>query len=148
MKLEPIHLSLTSHPKNLKNIRKVMKDIMSKTSLSKEDSGCIILAVDEACSNIIKHGYKNDYNRKIDLNIKLETNLLTISIIDNGIRFDKNSIKTRDINEIKPGGLGIYIINQVMDRVEYNRTPEGFNKIKMVKNLSIQTDYRNEYIRK
>jgi len=136
MELEPIHLSITSHPENLKGIRKVMKDIMSKTGLSKEDSGCIILAIDEACSNIIKHGYKNDYNQKIELNIKLEKNLLTISIIDNGIRFDKNSIEIRDIDEIKPGGLGIYIINQVMNIVEYTRTPEGFNKIKMVKKLN------------
>ncbi len=110
-----------------------MKDVMSKTGLSKKDSGCVILAIDEACSNIIKHSYKNDHNQKIDLTIILETNLLTISILDNGIRFDKNSIETRDIDEIKPGGLGIYIINQVMDRVEYARTTEGFNKIKMVK---------------
>lgn len=136
MNLESIHFSIKSHPENLKVIRKEMKEILSKTELSKEDSGCIILAIDEACSNIIKHGYKNDYNQKIDLNIKLETNLLTISIIDNGISFDKNSIETRDIDEIKPGGLGIYIITQVMDRVEYTRTPEGFNKIKMVKELN------------
>ncbi len=136
MELEPIHLSIMSHPENLKGIRSVMKDIVSKTGLSKEDSGCIILAIDEACSNIIKHGYKNDYNQKIDLTITLETNLLTISIIDNGIGFDKTPIKTRDIDEIKPGGLGIYIINQVMDQVEYTRTPEGFNKIKMVKKLN------------
>lgn len=133
MQLEPIHLSIISHPENLKKIRKVMKDVLSKTSLSKKDSGCVILAVDEACSNIIKHSYKNDYNQKIDLTIILKTNLLTISILDNGIRFNKNSIETRDIDEIKPGGLGIYIINQVMDQVEYARTSEGFNKLKMVK---------------
>jgi len=113
-----------------------MKDIMSKTNLSKDDSGCIILAVDEACSNIIKHSYKNDYNQKIDLTIKLEKTLLTISITDTGIRFDKNSIKTRNIDEIKPGGLGLYIINQVMDIVEYYCTAEGFNKIKMIKKLN------------
>jgi len=136
MQLEPIHLSIISHPENLKNIRKVMKDVMSKTDLSKKDSGCVILAIDEACSNIIKHGYKNDYHQKINLTIILKKNLLTVSILDNGIRFDKNSIETRDIDEIKPGGLGIYIINQVMDRVEYARTSEGFNKIKMVKKLN------------
>ena len=136
MEPEPIHLSITSHPDNLKGIRAVMKNIMSKTGLSKKDSGSIILAVDEACSNIIKHGYKNDYARKIDLTVKLETNHLTISIIDNGIRFDKNSIETRDIDKIKPGGLGIYIINQVMDIVEYSRTPERLNKIKMIKKLN------------
>ncbi|MBT7260874.1 MAG: ATP-binding protein [Desulfobacula sp.] len=138
MQLKPVHLSIISHPENLKSIRKILKDIMSKTSLSKEDSGCVILAVDEACSNIIRHGYKNDYKQKIDLTIKLKTNLLTISILDNGIRFDKDSIKDRDIDEIKPGGLGIYIITQVMDQVEYIRTSDGFNKIKMVKNFKIE----------
>jgi anti-sigma regulatory factor (Ser/Thr protein kinase) len=138
MQLKPVHLSIISHPENLKSIRKILKDIMSKTSLSKEDSGCVILAVDEACSNIIRHGYKNDYEQKIDLTIKLKTNLLTISILDNGIRFDKDSIKDRDIDEIKPGGLGIYIITQVMDQVEYIRTSDGFNKIKMIKNLKIE----------
>lgn len=135
MKHETIQLSMKSHPGNLKSIRKVMKDILSKTSLSKKDSGCIILAVDEACSNIIRHSYKNDYNQTIDLTIKLEKTLLTISIIDTGIRFDKNSIKTRDIDEIKPGGLGLYIIHQVMDTVEYDCISEGFNKIKMMKKL-------------
>lgn len=135
MESESIHISITSHPENLKGIRSMIKEITSNTCLSKEDSGCIILAVNEACSNIIKHGYKNDYSREIDLVVKLETNLIAISIIDKGIRFDKNAIEARDIDELKPGGLGIHIINQVMDIVEYNRTPEGFNKIKMVKKL-------------
>jgi anti-sigma regulatory factor (Ser/Thr protein kinase) len=135
MKSKPIHMRIVSHPKNLKRVRGVIKDITSKTCLSKEDSGSIILAVDEACSNIIKHGYKNDFTQKIDLNVKLETNLLTISIMDKGIHFEINSFQARDIDKIKPGGLGIYIIHQVMDIVEYSRTSEGFNKIKMVKNL-------------
>jgi len=133
--LDPIHLSIISHPENLKSIRKVLKDVMSKTKLSKEDSGCVILAVDEACSNIIRHGYNNDYNQTIDLTIIVKTNLLTISILDKGIRFDKDAIKDRDIKEIKPGGLGIYIINQVMDQVKYTRTSDGFNKIEMVKKI-------------
>ena len=135
MKLEPIHLSVMSHPKNLKHIRNLMADITLKTCLSKKDSGSIILAVDEACSNIIRHSYENDYNRKIDLTVKLNTNSLTISIVDDGIKFDINSIKPRDTSLLKPGGLGIYIIKQIMDTVEYSRTTEGFNKIKMIKKL-------------
>ncbi|MCD4718831.1 MAG: ATP-binding protein [Desulfobacula sp.] len=133
--MEPIHLSVMSHPKNLKHIRSMMADITLKTGLSKEDSGSIILAVDEACSNIIRHSYENDYNRKIDIAVILETNSLTISIIDDGIKFDINSIEPRDTSLLKPGGLGIYIIKQVMDTVEYSRTSKGFNKIKMVKKL-------------
>ncbi|NOX34655.1 MAG: ATP-binding protein [Deltaproteobacteria bacterium] len=136
MELKPVHLCVSSHPENLKCIRSAMADIASKAGISKEVAGNIILAVDEACSNIIRHGYKNDYNRKIDVCFNLMTNLLTISIIDSGIRFDINSIEPRDTSQLKPGGLGLYIIKQVMDIVEYSRTREGFNKIKMVKKLN------------
>jgi anti-sigma regulatory factor (Ser/Thr protein kinase) len=113
----------------------VITDAISKTDLSKKESTNIILAVDEACSNIIKHSYKNDHNRKIDLSIRQETNSLVISVLDDGIKFDINSIEARKIDEIKPGGLGIHIIKQVMDTVEYSHTPDGFNKIKMVKQI-------------
>ena len=136
MEPEPIRLRIRSHPENLKDIRKTMIDITSKTGLSKEDSGSIILAVDEACSNIIKHSYQNDYNREIDLTIELTQESLTIFVVDGGIGFDINLIQERNINEIKPGGLGIYIIEQVMDAIEYHRTPDKKNKLKMVKNLT------------
>jgi len=117
MVLKPTHLSVLSHPKNLKHIREMMADITIKTGLSKADSESIILAVDEACSNIIRHSYKNDYNKKIDLTVKLKTNVLTILIVDNGIKFDINSMEPRDINHLRPGGIGIYIIKQIMDTV-------------------------------
>lgn len=134
MTFNPININVTSHPENLKRIRKVMREILVQTGFSKKESGFVVLAIDEACSNIIRHGYKNDYHRKIDLTVRLEKNRLIISIMDDGVRFDETLIKTRDVDDIKPGGLGIYIIHQVMDSVEYSRTHEGFNRIKMVKN--------------
>jgi len=130
-----IDLSIKSHPENLKRVRSLITSALLITRISEQDSQNIILAVVEACANIIKHGYKNDYNQKIDLFIKLETKSLTISIIDNGSKFDINTIEPRDVYEIKPGGLGIHIIKQVMDIVEYSQTPQGLNKIKMVKKL-------------
>ena len=133
---EHIHLSISSHPENLKQIRSVMDKITSQTRLSEEDSGSIILAVDEACSNIIKHCCKNDPTRNIDLTIKLEADYLIITIVDNGIKFNIQSIKARDISDIKPGGLGVHIIKKVMDTVKYSHTPEGFNRIIMTKKLT------------
>jgi len=132
---ELIHLSIKSHPKNLRQIRNFMTTALSKTKLSQQNSQNIILAVVEACSNIIKHGYKNDYNKEINLTINAEAKILTISIIDKGLKFDTNSFEPRNVSEVRPGGLGIHIIKQVMDVVEYTQTSQGFNKIKMVKKL-------------
>jgi len=135
MEPERIHLNVVSHPKNLEYIRGMIADITALTPLSKKDSGSIILAVDEACSNIIKHSYKNDYTRKIDLTIQLETDTLTISILDDGIKFDIESATSRDITDIRQGELGMYIIKQVMDTLEYSRNRKGLNKVKMTKKL-------------
>jgi anti-sigma regulatory factor (Ser/Thr protein kinase) len=135
MDLELTQLSITSHPENLKRIRNAMRNITSKSPGLQDDSGNIILAVDEACSNIMKHCCNNDLTRKIALTIKLKENLLTILIVDNGQKFDIKSIKPRDINEIRPGGLGVHLIRQIMDTVDYSHTPDGLNQLTMTKKL-------------
>lgn len=132
---KPIRLQVRSHPENLKHIRHVMAEALCASKVSKKESGHIILAVDEACSNIIRHSYQNNYTRKIDLTVKRGSDRVTILITDDGIKFDLNSVKPRNIHEIKPGGLGIYIMRQVMDKIECNRTAGGVNTLKMTKYL-------------
>ena len=136
MEFKPIQLSITSNPENLRDIRETISDVTLKSGFSKEDCGGIILAVDEACSNVIKHCCKNDPNKKINITISHEKGCLTISIVDTGTKFDISDIKSRDINEIRPGGLGTHIIKQVMDTVEYSHTPEGLNQLRMTKKLN------------
>ncbi len=136
MSFNPIHLKIKSHPENLKQVRKIISDATSEISFSKEDSGSIILAVDEACSNIIRHSYKNDHTKEIQISIEATSASLAISIIDKGKKFDINSIKSRDITQLKPGGLGLYIIQHVMDHVQFKHTPEGYNQLTMMKKVN------------
>ena len=135
MASKPIHIKVASHPENLKQIREAITDVTSKAGFSKEIAGSIILAVDEACSNVIKHSCQHDHTKEIILEIEPDKKCLTISIIDDGIKFDVDSVEARDINEVRPGGLGLYIMEQVMDKVEYSQTPDGLNKLKLTKNL-------------
>ncbi len=132
---DPIRIRIQSSPENLIDVRRAMARILCDTKLSKEERGEVILAVDEACSNIIRHGYKNDYTRPIDLDVELTTDHFSVIISDQGIEFDVDCIKKRDICEIKPGGLGVYIIYHAMDTVRYSRTKDGLNQLRMVKNL-------------
>lgn len=135
MESKPIHLNIKSHPKNLARIRKEILSAASVTHLSEEIIASIILAVDETCSNIIRHSYKNNPDCQINLTIELTKESLCITIKDNGTAFDICSAQPRDVTDIKPGGLGIYIIKQVMDDVEYCRTSDGYNQIKLIKKL-------------
>lgn len=131
----PYHIRIRSHPKNLIDIRHTISTALEQTCLSNEDRGSIILAVDEACSNIIRHSYKNDHSKSINVHIQVSDEALKITIEDQGIEFDINSIEKRDISEVKPGGLGVYIIHNIMDTVDYSRTKDGCNKLRLVKRL-------------
>lgn len=135
MGLDRIHINITARPENLKQIRAMVAKVTFAAMLPEEDAGSVILAVDEACSNIIKHCCKDDPTRSIDVTITLDKNSLAVTIVDNGNCFDIGSIKPRNIQDIKPGGLGVYIIREVMDGVEYSHTPEGLNQVKLIKKL-------------
>ena len=133
MTSENIQLSIPSHPKYLQLVRGVIEKITEIIGFSGDDSGHITLAVDEACSNIIKHSYMDDPGKKIDIAIKAHGKELKIHITDYGKQCDIRLMQSRDINDIRPGGLGIYIINTVMDSVEYDCSSPGKNQIRMVK---------------
>lgn len=135
MESKPIHLNIKSHPKNLAQIRKQILNAASETNLPEEITGSIILAVDETCSNIIRHSYNNNHDCQIDLSIEVTPETFCITIMDNGTEFDICAAEPRDVTEVKPGGLGIYLIKQIMDSVEYCRTENGYNQIKLIKKL-------------
>ena len=130
-----IHIHITAHPAHLKQIRAVTAKAAAAAGLPEKEAGAVILAVDEACSNIIKHCCQGDPTRRIDMTIALEQACLSVTLVDNGTPFDIGTIKPRDIHDIKPGGLGVHIIREVMDVVEYSHTPEGLNQVKLVKKL-------------
>lgn len=128
-------MKIESHPKNLSRIREALSETMAGTSLSEEIQGSIMLAVVEACSNIIRHSYNNDPSHEIDLILELTDTELIITIEDSGDEFNLCEAEARDVNEVRPGGLGIYIIKETMDHMDYCRTPEGCNRIKLIKKL-------------
>lgn len=131
----PVRLSIRSHPENLKKIRKVLEKTLLEAGVEAQEQDNIILAVVEACSNIIRHSYQDDYSRPIDMTFGIKGGRLTITILERGLPFDTDAFTPRDVTQVKPGGLGVHIIQQVMDEVTYAQTSKGSNRIKMVKIL-------------
>ena len=134
---QTIELSIPSHPRFLQVVRGTMGRVAALLQIPKDHAGNIILAVDEACSNIIKHAYFNDPNGVIELSIHPGKTRLEIFITDYGRSCDIGSMKPRALDDIRPGGLGTYIINQVMDEVEYQCGINGSNRIRMVICLTV-----------
>jgi sigma-B regulation protein RsbU (phosphoserine phosphatase) len=91
--------------------------------------------VDEACANIIKHTYKGDQSQTIDIFCGGGEGKLDFVLRDCGPRVDVKSIHPRDINEIRPGGLGTHFIRSIMDEVDYGFEEGRGNVLRMVKRL-------------
>lgn len=98
------------------------------------------LAVDEAATNIILHAY-GDHN--LEGSIVVETALkgsdFVVCLRDHGARFDPNSVPSPDLTspleERQTGGLGLYLMHKLMDQVDFQFDPSGFNQLTMVKRL-------------
>ena len=132
---QPFHLSVTTDPKGLGQIRNFIKNAAEKMRLNKKESAGLILAVDETCSNIIRHGYKKASDRQIGINLIPGKNRIQIEIIDDAVSFDLSAAKPGSPDNLEPGGLGIYIIKKVMDEIKYGIDDNGRNKTVLVKYL-------------
>jgi serine/threonine-protein kinase RsbW len=83
------------------------------------------LVIEEAVSNIIFYAFKDKQKHDIEISVSLENSRLTIKITDDGIPFNPLAQQQPDINlpaEERPiGGLGIFLISQIMDEMKYER---------------------------
>lgn len=99
----------------------------------------IILAVDEAVTNIIKHSYSFDPKGEIKLEIDINNNEFIITITDKGKSFDPTSVPEPDIRkyqrEHRVGGFGLYLMKKFMDDVNYTSIPDNYNKVALKKKI-------------
>ena len=132
-------LRLPSRTENLELIRDFVSKIARNAGFSEEEVGKIQLAVDEACTNVVKHAYNGDTRKPIDVAVRIDYDRLTIVVADEGKGFDPKAVEISDLSEylaeLKVGGLGIYLIRTLMDEVEYDIRPGVRNEVRMVKYL-------------
>jgi serine/threonine-protein kinase RsbW len=136
-KTEKFNLKIPSVTENLYLIREFIIKIAIKAGFDDDVQEQIALAVDEACTNVIKHAHKFDATRAIDINVALDSKKMIITIIDKGEGFDINKLQTPDLKkfakESRHGGLGIYLMKTLMDDVKYEFNPGKKNQVQLTK---------------
>lgn len=97
------------------------------------------LAVDEACTNIISHGYANLDPGSIILDLEIAPNQLTVTLTDFGHSFEPSSAPIPDVDapieERALGGFGLFFIQESVDKMDYQVTEDG-NKMILTKVLT------------
>lgn len=94
------------------------------------------MAVDEACTNVIEHAYGEENADSFEITCFVEAGRCTIQVVDHGKPFEPDKVPSprvsEKLDEIKPGGIGLHLMKQLMDEVRFEFLAEG-NKLVMVK---------------
>lgn len=99
-----------------------------------DEAQFIILAVDEACSNVIRHAYGGRTDGEITLTCSATDDRIEFVLVDRGRSWHADLHRQRSLEEVRPGGLGMYVIRFVMDEVRYGLTERG-NELFLAKSL-------------
>lgn len=135
--LKKYQLTIPSQSDNLAIIRDLVSKVASQVGFNSDEASKIELAVDEACTNVIKHAYANNSDQTIDVVIRIDSKKLSITVSDKGKGFDPEHIKVPNLNdsikEGRQGGLGICLMKTLMDKVDFNIRPGSRNQVRMIK---------------
>jgi len=136
-----IRLELVSNPVYLSGARELINAVAKRVGF--DDIACskIALAVDEALCNIIRHGYDRATDKPIWISIwplaqgedHRPAGGLKLVIEDEARQVTPEQMRGRELEDIKPGGLGVHIIKEVMDEVIYEQRPSLGMRLTLIK---------------
>ncbi len=122
-----VGITIMSVPEHLPIVRAAVGRFCGMVGFDEDGAHNVSVSVDEALTNIIRHAYGGSARGRIDLllaPLSQPPGGLQIRIRDYGKGVDASSIRPRNLGEVRPGGLGVHIMKEFMDRIEYSK-PEG-----------------------
>lgn len=132
-------LNVPSSTENLAMIRDFVSHIGAQVGFTEAEVASLVLAVDEACANVIEHAYSQEATHEVTVRAVVDEEALRFEIVDTGRHFDPALIQTQDVEELirqrMSGGLGLRLIRTIMDDVQYRIIPGEKNELRMTKKL-------------
>ena len=106
---------------SLKDVRSFCREVFEKLHIDQNLKDELVLAIAEAAQNIVKHAYKDNpsSNDIMVVEVSCVDNKLKIAFYDRGTPVDPEKVKHRELDNIRPGGLGTFFIQEIMDAVEF-----------------------------
>ena len=132
-------LHVPSSTQNLAMIRDFVASVGQQAGLADDDVAKLELAVDEACTNVIEHAHHGDATKDVVVRATFDEKTLRLEVLDSGSGFDPTAVPEADlprlVHERKSGGLGLKVMQTLMDEVSYEIVPGDQNRLRMVKRL-------------
>ena len=112
-------IEFSSHTANLALMRRCVRSFLEAFPFSERQRTLMVLGVDEACTNIIRHAYHRRDDQPISLSLESKHNCVCLRLRDYGKQSDPGAMKSRPADLIRPGGLGLHLIRNAFDQVDY-----------------------------
>ena len=135
--MKSIKLKIKSRLENVSLVGLTVNKICSTVPFSEDDVYQTELCVVEACNNVIKHAYSNRPDQDIEINIDLDLDKITFNILDIGRPMESDILPSLDFDpndsdQLPEGGMGLFLVNQIMNKVEY-KNHNGQNNLTLTK---------------
>jgi len=137
-------LQFPAQTEQLCTVRQKLREVLAPLAPGEAAEGlvnCIVLAVGEACMNIIQHAYGKDEQGDIILEVEQQGDNMTFRLTDFAHHKTRaEEMRSRPLDELRPGGLGCHLINEIMDEVKLiDCDKDCGNVLQMKKCLHTQT---------
>ena len=127
-------VEFSSHTGNLAPMRKLVRQFLDAYPFSERERMLMVLGVDEACTNVIRHAYHLRDDQLICLSLEGTQRCIRLRLRDYGKQTEAHTMKGRSHDLIRPGGLGLHLIRMAFDKVDYILKARG-TELVMTKNL-------------
>jgi serine/threonine-protein kinase RsbW len=127
-----VMLSLPSDPRYLGVVRGAIERFATLVGFDEEECRWITLAVHEALTNVIRHAYHNRHDQPVEIRCTERDGGMEVVLVDHGTGVKQEQMTGRDLNDVRPGGLGLFMIREIMNEVRYAPL-EGRNELLLFK---------------
>lgn len=129
-----VEVSIASDPRWLGLARRVVLGYCREHGLRDPDSRALVMAMNEAITNVMRHAYGRDLTRRIRIACSRRADSVEIEVSDLGREFDPRMQPLLPPSELRVGGRGIYIMRSSVDELDYERDGE-WNRLRLRKRL-------------
>jgi len=127
---------INSEARLLHVLRCVVRLRAQEAGVPSSEVDCLTVAIDEAASNIIRHAYGNRPDGRLALDVRTFPDRIEFLLEDSGPKISPDAWRPRQLDDVRPGGLGTYFIKCFMDVISYDEDFVGGNRLRLVKHFS------------
>ena len=130
-------LVVPARPERLRLVRTCVAEGATSADLSEEGCDDLVHAVDEACQNIIRHGYRDGGDGRIEVTLRRWSDSVVVTLSDTAAPVPPEVLRPRACDAPRRGGLGVQVIHACVDQVTVTPRPDGpGNRMTLTKRIA------------